>query len=74
MAWLSLDHLRLPFDKSAKHENIKDWFACSAFGGVPMRISQRDFVSSVAGAHIASVATPNPVFVEDSGPAKNFEP
>src|SRR5450756_689402 len=71
MAWLSLDHLRLPSDKSLNQQEQEQLtFACSVPGRILMTISRRQFVSSVAGAGIASMAAPNLLFAQNSGPIR----
>ena len=63
-AWLSLDHLGLPSDKSLKKKSTV--FGLIASGGI-MTISRRQFVSGVAGAGIATMASPNLAFAQNSG-------
>jgi hypothetical protein len=58
--------------------NIRTTYISVAFWEDPMTISRRQFVGSVAGAGIASLAAPNitlknPVYSRDYPPAKNLE-
>src|SRR6266853_5648324 len=70
MPWLSLDHLWLPSDKSPNPKTKAADHQLSVSGEDPITISRRQFVSSVAGAGIASMAAPNLVMAQNSGPIR----
>src|SRR5207248_1899158 len=68
-AWLSLDHLWLPFNKSL---NQQEYSRSSdvAFWEDPMTMSRRQFVGSVAGAGITSLAAPHFLSAQPSEPIR----
>jgi branched-chain amino acid transport system substrate-binding protein len=69
MAWLSLDHLWLPSDKSLANKSNTALITSNSRED-RMTISRRQFVSGVAGAGFASMAAPNIAVAQNSGPIR----